>query len=265
MLRKLLAPIKLGIQELIAIKFTLVIFVFVGALSLIVYYFLWHSIYTFSGADVIRGFTFTQLMSYYVLTSFAGMYFFTDMDGRISRDIQRGLLPLDLIRPASLLRLRAGNEFGTNLFVLAVQAAPIFIIGIVFFGLHPANSLALVLSAISFAVAMFLCLFFVFLFGLSSFWLTRYNGVRYFRNALSWFLGGGVFPLAFLPQAWQNVLSYLPFQQFIYTPIQIFIGKYSAMASVQMIGVQLVWLVVFYGMIKLIWPVAMSKFSVAGG
>lgn len=265
MFRKTFASVRLGIQNLIAVKFALFVFVLVGFLSLVIYYFLWHSIYSFSGSTVIGGFTFPQLMSYYVLTNFAGMYFFTDLDQRMSNDIRNGVLVLDLVRPTTLLRINMGLELGQNLFVMAVQAAPFFIAGIVLFGLHPASTLSLILSAISFAVAMILNMIFVFFFGLSSFWLTRYSGVRYFRNTLCWFLGGGIFPLAFLPQTWQNILSYLPFQHFIYTPIQIFIGKYTGIAALQMIGIQLVWLAIFYGLIKLAWPKAMAHFSAAGG
>jgi ABC-2 type transport system permease protein len=265
MFRKTLSFVRMGAQNLLAYKFEISLFTIISFLSLSIYYFLWHTIYSYSNTTLVSGFTFSQLMGYYILTNFAGAYFWSDMDSRISDRIRDGKLIVDLARPATLLRTFVATEMGQTLFVLAVQTAPIIIMGVLLFNLRAGSLLSLVLSIISFSIAIVLSMIFVFFVGLSSFWLTRYHGVRYARSALTWILCGGVFPLAFLPQFWQKILIILPFQHFVYTPIQIFLGGYTSITALEMIGLQIMWLVIFYGLVKLAWPRAMAKFSEAGG
>ena len=263
--RKTFAYVKLGMQKLLAYKFEVATFFFISILSLIVYYYLWHSIYSFTGQSTINGFDFTQLMAYYILIFFEGGFIWTNLDQRISDLIRDGTLIIDLARPTTLMNAYVSDEFGADLLVILIQGTPLLVAGVIFFHLSPASLLSLILSAISFAMAVALSITFVFLTSISSFWLTRYHAVRYARSTITWFFGGGIVPIAFFPSVWQKVFALLPFQHFIYTPVSIFLGYVQGWNALGMIGMQVFWVIIFYLLIKLAWPKAMTKFSAAGG
>lgn len=259
------AYIKIALKDILAYKFEVAIWTVITPITLAVYYFLWKAIYTYTGEAVIRGYTFNQLISYFILVQLTGMFIWTNIDQNLSNQIRQGTLVNKLIRPIALFRSVLLQEIGQIAFVVAVQAAPLLAIGAIFFGLSMTSWFATGLALISFALSVILSLTFVFFIGLSAFWITRYYGVRRVREGLIWFLGGGIIPLAFFPSAWQKVFSFLPFQYMQYAPVQIYLGKYVGLAALSTLCIQIFWIAFFYMLIQLTWPRAMAHFSAVGG
>jgi ABC-2 type transport system permease protein len=259
------AYIKIAFKDILAYKFAVAIWTIITPITLAVYYFLWKAIYTYAGEAVIRGYTFNELISYFILIQLTGMFVWTNMDQTLSNNIRYGTLVNKLIRPVGLFKSTLLQEIGQTAFVFAVQAAPLLAVGAVFFGLSFTTWPALGLAIISFILSVVLSLTFVFFVGLSAFWLTRYQGVRRVRDGLTWFLGGGVIPLTFFPPFWQKVFSLLPFQYMQYAPVQIYLGKYAGLAALGVMGFQVFWIAIFYLLIRFIWPRAMAHFSAVGG
>jgi ABC-2 type transport system permease protein len=84
------------------------------------------------------------------------------------------------------------------------------------------------------------------------------------RSGLVWFLSGAVVPMTFFPATIQKIFSYLPFQYTSYSPVQIFLGKYGLMASLQVVLVQVVWIVALLALINVSWKYAMKSFTAVG-
>lgn len=265
MFQKPLAYVKIALKDIIAYKFEVAIWTLITPIALAIYYFLWKAIYTYTGSAVIKGYTFNELISYFILIQLTGMFIWTNIDEQLSRNIRQGTLIVKLIRPIQLFKSTLLGEFGQIAFVVAVQAAPLIAIGAVFFGLKFTAWIPLGLSIISFILSVILSLTFVFFIGLSAFWVTRYRGLKRVREGLTWFLGGGLIPITFFPPVWQKVFSFLPFQYMQYAPVQIYLEKYVGLAALSIIGIQIIWIVTFYLLIKLIWPRAMAHFSAVGG
>jgi len=264
-IRKTLAYARISFKELLAYRFEVATWVFIGPISLAVYYFLWKAIYSYTGVDVIKGYTFNELISYYILIQLAGMFVWTALDSKISEFVRRGTLVVRLARPITLFKSMFLEEIGGLGFVAAVQAAPLLAIGAAFFGLKFTGWLPLTLAALSFALAVILNIIFVFFVGLSAFWVTRYSGIKHVRNGIVVFLGGGVIPLAYFPKIWQNIFNFLPFQYMLYVPIQIYLGKYVGLSALYVIAAQIFWIAFFYALIQLVWARAMAHFSAVGG
>ncbi len=265
MFQKSLAYVKIALKDIIAYKFEVAIWTLITPITLAVYYFLWKAIYAYAGSAVIRGYTFNELISYFILIQLTGMFIWTNIDQRLSRDIQRGTFILKLIRPMGVFKSTLLKESGQIAFVIAVQAIPLLAIGAIFFGLSFTTWTATCLASISFILSVILSLTFVFFVGLSAFWVTQYYGLKRIREGVTWFLGGGVVPLAFFPPFWQKAFSFLPFQYMQYAPVQIYLGKYAGSDALIVMLIQVIWIATFYALIKLIWPKAMAHFSAVGG
>lgn len=252
------------IKNMIAYKFEVVIWGILNPIVLGVMYFLWRAIYSYSGAIVLRGFTFEALIAYYTLTTILSSVTWTFVDQELSNRITDGLLVLSLIKPINTFIKFLYEKISELGFVFFGQILPVIIIGAVLLHVHISSYFNLLLFIISAILAMLLSFSFAFFVGLSSFWLTKYSGIRMFRMGVQWFLSGSVVPLVFFPDILQKISSFLPFQYIAYSPIQIFLGKLNLIGSLEVIAMQLIWLAILSTLIIFGWRFALKRFSAVG-
>jgi ABC-2 type transport system permease protein len=66
-------------------------------------------------------------------------------------------------------------------------------------------------------------------------------------------LAGNYFPLSMLPAIMVDFSMVLPFAYSFYVPAEIYLEKISILEGLQGLGIQLLWIVILYGVIKIIW------------
>ncbi|MBD3304052.1 hypothetical protein GF343_02825 [Candidatus Woesearchaeota archaeon] len=259
-----LAQAKIGLKVGVKYRFHFLITLLTVPLSLIIYYFLWQAIYAYTGQDIIRGFTFPDLVQYYVLSMIVGFFVWCDVDKWISQDVRRGHIITIFTYPMKFLWQHLAFEIGINSLGIVLQMIPIFLIGFVFFGLAVAPAFNFVMFIVSVMLAFLLAFFISFNVGLSAFWLKKIEGIRRVRRTLLVFLSGGMIPLSFFPQSLQQVSHFLPFEYVRYVPIQIYLGEFSRLGVLSQLGLQLVWIVLLYFLSKAVYKRAFKQFAGAG-
>ena len=60
-----------------------------------------------------------------------------------------------------------------------------------------------------------------------AFFTTYIFGMLMAKEALLSFLTGQLIPLSFFPPLVQRIFDFLPFSSMVYTPVMIYLGKYS--------------------------------------
>lgn len=258
------AQAKIGFKVGIKYRFHFIIAMLTVPLSLIIYYFLWQAIYTYTGQDIIRGFTFPALVQYYVLSMIVGFFVWCDVDKWMSQDIRRGHIITMFIYPMRFLWQHLAFEIGINSLGILLEMIPVFVVGFVFFGLAVAPAFNFIAFLASVVLAFFLAFFVSFNVGLSAFWLKKIEGIRRVRRTLLVFLSGGMIPLTFFPQSLQYVSHFLPFEYIRYVPIQIYLGEFSRLGVLGQLGLQLVWIVLLYFLSKAVYQKAFKQFAGAG-
>ena len=68
-----------------------------------------------------------------------------------------------------------------------------------------------------------------------------------------------------MPDGLRQALEWLPFSSLCYTPVMIYMGKYSGGEIALRLAVQFGWIIVFYLISKLILSTALRHVSVQGG
>lgn len=106
---------------------------------------------------------------------------------------------------------------------------------------------------------------FDFCFGMIAFFTTYIFGLMMIKNALLGFLTGQLIPISFFPQAMQRVFDFLPFSSMVYTPVMIYLGKYSGKTLGFMLIRQAVWVIILYVLGSLIWRKVTKRLVVLGG
>jgi ABC-2 type transport system permease protein len=97
-----------------------------------------------------------------------------------------------------------------------------------------------------------------------AFWTTRVYSIDEFYYALSALFSGQFVPLMLLPPVAQRVAGFLPFQFYIYFPVQIILGELPLETMLRTYGLGVAWLVVAYLLFLWIWRAGVKRFSAVG-
>jgi len=263
-LRNYWATGKMGLKVGLQYRFSFLVTMLTTPLALFMYFFLWKSIYSVTGQEIIQGFTFSTLIEYYVLSMIVGFFTWCDVDKWISQDVRHGRIISAFVAPMSILSQNLAFEVGINALAIILEMIPVFLIGFVLFGLHAAPLFNFIMFFVSVALAFLLAFFISFNVGLSSFWLKKIDGLRRIRRTLIYFLSGGLIPLSFFPGWVQDVSHFLPFEYIRSVPIKIYLADYSALAILGQIGIQVAWIVLLYLLSIAIYKRAFKQFTGAG-
>jgi len=255
---------RMGFKVGLAYRFHFIIHIFTTPLSLVIYYFLWKSIFVFSKAEVIQGFTFQGMISYYALNMLIGFIIWTYVDEDLEDRIITGTLTPSLLRPLNYFWAIFYEHMGLNALSILLEIAPILLIAVFFFGLSLPAAINAFLFAAAVLVAIFLNFLIAYITGLTAFWFQNIQGIRRMRRVVVSFLAGSFIPLTFFPQWFQSLSDYMPFQYIRYAPITIYLGSNTLLRSFGLIGAGIVWSIALYFLSKFLWGIAYKKFAGSG-
>jgi ABC-2 type transport system permease protein len=97
-----------------------------------------------------------------------------------------------------------------------------------------------------------------------AFWTTRVYSISEFYYALSMLFSGQFVPLQLLPPLAQRAAGFLPFQFYIYFPVQIILGNLQPETILRTYALGLIWLVFIFFLFRTIWRSGVKRFSAVG-
>jgi ABC-2 type transport system permease protein len=97
-----------------------------------------------------------------------------------------------------------------------------------------------------------------------AFWTTRVFSLHEFYYALILIFAGQFVPLKLMPEVIQNIARVLPFQLFMYLPIQMIQGNLSTNEIIQGYITGIIWLAIAFILFRLIWREGVKRFSAVG-
>ncbi|GHU83285.1 antibiotic ABC transporter permease [Clostridia bacterium] len=258
-----------GVQETITYRTNFIFFMLGDLLKCIVAFFLWVAVFDSSGKGVFQGFT-MQDMVLYIFITFLTSYL-TNSDGAwlIADEIRDGSIAMRLIKPIKFDMPLLFQELGGKIISLYLVFVPA-VLGVEIYRWVTTGSLQFkigwfLLYLVSIALAYLIDFYFNLCFGFFAF-LTKYMwGLQMVKGCIIGFLSGAVIPLQFMPAAISGVLKFLPFASLSYTPVMIYMGKYSLLDSFLLILYQGFWVVFFIVLSKFIWHFISKHLSVQGG
>ncbi len=251
----------IGIKVATRYRWEAVASVITTPLTLIIYYFLWKSIFTYTGAEIIRGFTFPDMVQYYLLSMIVGFFTWSEVDKWMEYDLIHGYMMRGMIKPLGIIPWYLSFEVGINIYNIITQMIPVFLIGIIFFGLTIAPLLNIIAFIASLALAFLIYFGMAYLLGLGAFWMKRIHGLRRVRRMIIAFLGGSFIPLAFFPNWLQQVSHFLPFEYVRSVPILVYLQRVPILESLL---AQIVWVILIFIIIHFVAKKAVKRFVSVG-
>lgn len=225
------------------------------------------SILFWRGAGHIPGWTGEEITSYYLLAIivYAGIMCHQEEHVAIV-DIQEGGLTAYLVKPISYIYLVFFNELSYRLLQGGMGIVLLFCFLIFFphFFAFTTSFVLLFYSCLVAIAAFFLTFIFKMNIGLLAFFMTETRGAFEAINVLLTIFSGIVMPLAFLPSSLASFVYALPFASMVYFPIIAFEGKLTTNELLHVLMIQTLWIIIFYGLYKILWQKGIKKYTAVG-
>jgi ABC-2 type transport system permease protein len=231
---------------------------------IVVVYFLWQKIY--NGAETLHGMTFNDTFIYLTLAGSMFIIFRTWIEWSMSRQIIDGSIITHLVRPVDYQLYTMAISLGQVLFQAVVVSIPSLIIVLVVFHANLPFGWNLIFFPISLAMAYILSFTIDYMIGLTAFYTESIWGISTTKDVIVSVLSGALIPLQFFPESFQKVLQVLPFQAIYNTPLKVITSANLTFADyAQLLGVQLLWIVILFIASRLFYQQAIKVLTVNGG
>jgi ABC-2 type transport system permease protein len=242
----------------------LIMYLLYWLVSPIIYLAVWTSIANIKGN--VNGFTANDFITYYMVLLIADQITSNIIIHTFAYKIQDGTLSGELIRPIHPMLTNAlVNNIAFKILTI-MGMTPIWII--LYFLFKPDFSGVKSQGVLLAIPAMILGFLIGFLLSATitslAFWTTRVYSIHEFYYALILLFSGQFVPLPLMPKVIQDIAQYLPFQLFMYYPIQLILGKLSSAQIMQGYAMAAIWLVVSITLFNWVWRNGVKRFSAVG-
>lgn len=258
-----------GMQEVSTYRVNWIFYMAGNVMACFVSYFIWKAVFLSENNNSLNGFTMPQMIVYIFLmfltstmTSSGGTY-------DIGEEIRDGTIAMRMIKPISYNATFLFQELGNKIMTICLLIIPM-VIGVEavrynFTGEVQFEITNFLIYVVSCVFAYLINFFFNISFGFIAFVIKYLWGANMMKNCIVGFLSGTVIPLSFLPSGLEKICLLLPFASLNYTPVMIYLGIYKGSTLLYYLGLQLFWVLVLWGLSKLIWKISTKHLTVQGG
>lgn len=246
-------------------------------LPIVTQIFLWYAIFdsieaTQGGSlqnTEIRGFHFTDIVAYYLLTMVARA--FSSMPGLasgIAREIRDGEIKRYLIQPIDLISFLLLTRIAHKLAYYAIAIAPfalVFFLCRDYFAAGWPAWPVLVAFTGSLIMGFLIGFFLEAAIGMIGFWFLEVSSLLFVYMLFSFFLSGHMFPLTMLPDNVATFVNFLPFKYLAYFPAAIFLGKIPEEDLPMELAIEACWLTFFIVVCRIAYARGVRRYSGFGG
>lgn len=259
--------IKNSFKEYLAYRFEYFTGIIQTLLSLMVQLYLWNALMGRSGPVSTNSgiVTLEDMVTYVLVSTLISSLARSRVIYDINERVRNGQISADLIRPVNFIGYMFSRTIGRSFFNLIFQFLPVLVIGIVFLDINFPSIPNLLFFGISAINAMIILFLITFCLGLLAFWYMYIWQVDMLLGTAFELFSGGWIPLWFFPSVLFTISSFLPFRLVYFIPISIFLGRLEVQDCWFMILQQVIWIIIFYGITRIIWNAAIKKLVFQGG
>ena len=253
----------------LAYKGSFYLFIICSLFKPFISYYLWMAIYGSSDKPMLGGLTKDEMVIYIFMTYVTSSMVMISIADWVSDDVVKGTVAMNLIKPIDYRMSLVSMALGTMVYRFLVPGIFVWIgleiYKVTVLGLELVSFSTICLYLLSSIMSFFIYVFFDFCFGMVAFFTTYIFGMLMAKEALLSFLTGQLIPISLFPEVAQKIFDFLPFSSMVYTPVMIYLGKYTGEALVFALGRQLFWVIVLYALGNLIWKQVTKRLVVLGG
>lgn len=242
------------------------VYFLISIINPLVMIFFWIGALKTSG-NSLSGLQLSSITSYYFLLALGSAFLMAHVENDVGKeDIKEGGLVIYLLKPFSYFWLSFIEEIPYRV-LQGLFGVFMGIVLILFFGAFFTFSNSIIIIALSSLItvlAYMVSFTFKMIVGIIAFWLTDVGGFLQLIDAIIFVFAGFILPIHLFPEILKQITYVLPFPYMIYFPIVAFQGSLSVQELFRVIGMQCVWLIVFYFVYRALWNKGIQKFTGVG-
>lgn len=237
------------------ISYFILIFIFLN---------LWKYIYS-DPNELINGYNMNQMIWYVIITEILWM----SLGGRklcrkICEDVRGGNIAYNINKPYSYIGYILSSHLGSVVVKGSIFTILGMLLGFIFLGKFPHLTLfSIIIVLITSLLATIINTLFVIFIGLFSFIIEDANPFWWLYSKVI-LVFGTLFPIEYFPGIIKTILSYSPIYAVSYGPAKLFVD-FSIPNMVNVIIVQIIYLIIIYVLCLLIYRKGVRKLNVNGG
>jgi len=254
---------KTSLAATLQYRASLAIWLIGHVLEPLVFLIVWSSVSNSSGGSV-GGFTTRGFAAYFILLMLVNHITYTWIMYEFEYRIRNGTLSFALLKPIHPIHSDIADNIASKLITLPFI---LVIAGILALAFHPVISpslwsLALVIPAL--LLALLIRFLIEWTLAQAAFWTTRVSAINQTYFVLLLFLSGQLAPLALYPAWIQSVAVILPFRWMISFPLELMLGQLTPTQALTGLVIQVAWVMVSYGLFRLVWQAGIRIYSAVG-
>ena len=190
-------------------------------------------------------------------------------DDDLRDKVRTGAIAYELCRPVELYGYYFARIMAQKLLGSLLRAAPMMIFAFLLprgWGLLPPVSLlALAASALALGLGLLCMCAMENIIVAVSMRTLDFRGASQLMTLLITLFGGNILPLTLFPDAWQRVITALPYAQMLDAPIRLYTGERALSQAPGALALQAAWVLALMGAGLLLWRMNQKKMIVQGG
>jgi len=210
------------------------------------------------------GFTEGEYAAYFIILMVVNQLTFSWHMWEMGWRVQSGFFSAILLRPLHPIH----NDIVENMVFKVLTLAPLAPIVLIFSFIFNADYDWKWLNMIAFgpalAMAAMVCFLMEWTLGLAAFWIIKTNALYQLYYSIFVFLSGSFAPLSLLPEPARIVASVLPFRWILSFPVEMALGTSSGSEIAIGFAMQLTWIGLLLGTLRLCWSRAVIRYSAVG-
>ncbi len=205
-----------------------------------------------------------EIITYSTVALLMGIVMDIDQTRALHDKLHDGSIATDFMKPINVPLYFFADGSGEVLFH-ALLLVPAILIAVLIFHILVPMPMVLAAFALSFVLGYMVGFFLNFILNLTAFWTLEISAVQLIVTWLTDLLGGELIPLIIFPLVLQRFIYVLPFAAMFSTPLLIYVGQIPPARYLEVMGLQVVWIVILGAISTVMWKAGARRVVVQGG
>src|SRR5690349_13868371 len=228
---------RVGFVNILAFRLRYFTGIITYSLNVTIYYFIWSAV--FRSASSFAGYNLSQMITYVSVGWIIRSFYWNTIDQEMAYEVIEGKIAMDLIKPVSVQWMWIFRAMGESAFRLGLLTVPTAIVVALIFPVQgPASKTDFALFLVGVLGSFFLMGAINFMIGTCAIPLKSILAMIRAKYWLIELLSGLLIPMTYFPKTVAKVLAWLPFEHIAYTPLSIYLGKFSTQVALEKLALQ---------------------------
>ncbi len=258
-----LQQFKTTFASMVQYRASLFIWMIGHVLEPLVYLVVW-SVVSEGGGGSVADYTTAQFAGYFIIMMLVENVSYTWIMYEFDYRVREGLLSPMLLKPVHPIHMDIADNVSSKMITMPFMLVVAAFLSLIF---HPSiapQAWALAAAVPALFLAFLLRFFLEWTLAQAAFWTTRVSAINQSYFVLILFLSGQIAPLELFPQPIQVLATIMPFRWMLGFPVELLLGRLTPLEALTGLGAQLVWVILAYGLMRLVWRAGIRLYSAVG-